>query len=82
MRHILIAAAKRYFQTAMLHSLVLGQQTHSTARIDTFDIASLDVRRESAMLWWKLSGFSQTTLSPRPNKAQAGKFQRNEELKK
>jgi hypothetical protein len=70
------------FETAMRLWLVLGQQHR---KIDTFGVASLDVRHESAMLGRQsrmLIRVLANHLWPRPNRRQAEKFQRNEELKK
>jgi hypothetical protein len=53
MQHILFAAAKNYFQTVMLHSLCHLASRALVRKIDTFEIVSLDVQRERAMLWWQ-----------------------------
>jgi len=60
MQHILFVAAKKWFCVATRH-IRFATRRHRRSKIETFEIASLDVQRQRAMLWGTtteyLSGF-------------------------
>src|SRR6266436_10123504 len=60
MQHILFVAAKKWFCVATPH-IRFATRRHRRSKIETFEIASLDVQRQRAMLWGTtteyLSGF-------------------------
>ena len=80
MQHILFVAAKKWFCAATRH-IRFATRRHRRSKIETFEIASLDVQRQRAMLRGTtteyLSGFLHVAFSRARKKALAS-FRVNE----
>jgi flagellar capping protein FliD len=80
MQHILFVAAKKWFCVATRH-IRFATRRHRRSKIETFEIASLDVQRQRAMLRGTttgyLSGFLQVAFS-RAQKNALASFRVNE----